>query len=225
VIFAAQEHLIKTPENLRIPQDRLGNQNEITKWLYENNYELIKLAEKRRLAAVVYRDEVIRRNMRELVDLLASDADLLPCEAAETISIRRIAASESDRTAADIMVPIPTIKASSSIRAAAELLVDSGCQILAVLSETGGLAGVVTSWDITKSTATGFPDDLQIDKIMTKKVISVKPSDTILELIRKLEHHEISAMPVVDQGCTKGMVNADLLARRTLLRLLQSRVS
>jgi glutamate dehydrogenase (NAD(P)+) len=41
-------------------------------------------------------------------------------------------------------------------------------------------------------------------------------------MVRKLEHHDISAMPVVEQGAVLGMISADLLARRSLLRLLQS---
>ena len=60
---------------------------------------------------------------------------------------------------------------------------------------------------------------------MSREVIAAAPEDTILEMIRKLEHHEISAMPVVDRGCVEGMVSADLLARRSLLRLLQTQVS
>jgi glutamate dehydrogenase (NAD(P)+) len=42
--------------------------------------------------------------------------------------------------------------------------------------------------------------------------------------VRKLEYHEISAMPVVQGGFVQGMISADLLARRSLLRLLQSQI-
>jgi len=222
VIFAAQEHLIKTPASLRIPQELLGKREQVDRWLSENSQELADLAESRRLAAEASREEVIRRNMRELVDLLISDADMLPCEAAEQISIRRIASSEADRTAADIMVPIPTISAGCSIRMAASLLVESSSSILAVLGDHGELVGVLTSWDITQATSAGTPDSRVIADIMTRSVISAKPADSILDMIRKLEHHEISAMPVVEAGRVLGLISSDLLARRTLLRLLQS---
>jgi len=194
----------------------------VDRWLSENSQELADLAESRRLAAEASREEVIRRNMRELVDLLISDADMLPCEAAEQISIRRIASSEADRTAADIMVPIPTISAGCSIRMAASLLVESSSSILAVLGDHGELVGVLTSWDITQATSAGTPDSRVIADIMTRSVISAKPADSILDMIRKLEHHEISAMPVVEAGRVLGLISSDLLARRTLLRLLQS---
>jgi len=223
VIFAAQERLIKTPPALRIPGELLGDLQAVDAWLRDHAGELAELAEARRQAGEQYREEVIRRNMHELIDMLASDADMLPCEAAEKISIRRIASSESDRTAADLMIPIPTIEQERSVREAAARLVEAGCPILAVLDVQGGLCGVITEWDITRATAYASPDDQPIKNIMTRQVISAAPSDGILDMIRKLEHHEISAMPVVERGCVQGMVSADLLARRSLLKLLQSR--
>ncbi|MCK4898193.1 MAG: CBS domain-containing protein [Anaerolineales bacterium] len=222
VIFAAQEHLIKTPTHLRIPDNMLGHRSAVDSWLKDHASELDGLADERRRAAEDYRDEVIRRNMRELVDLLITDADMLPCEAAEIISIRRIASSESDRTADDLMVPIPTIASHQTIRDAAALLINSGCPILAVLSRDDDLAGVVTSWDITRATALGSPEDQPLHEIMTREVVFAKPSDSILDVIRRLEHYEISAMPIVESGCVEGMVSADLLARGSLFRLLQS---
>lgn len=222
VIFAAQEQLIKTPANLRIPDNLLGDRADVDRWLKDHAAEFEALAEKRRAAAEAYREEVIRRNMKELVDFLISDADMLPCEAAERISVQRIAARESGRTAADLMEPIPTLAANCSVRDAAAKLVEAGCPILAVVTPQGGLAGVVTEWDITRATAQGSPDDQPMQEIMTAQVISAAPGDGILEMVRKLEYHEISAMPVVDKGAVLGMISADLLARRSLLRLLQS---
>jgi glutamate dehydrogenase (NAD(P)+) len=222
VIFAAQEQLIKTPNHLRIPEANLGDYLAVARWLEKHADELQTLAEKRRLAANAHREEVIRRNIRELVDLLAVDADLLPCEAAEHISIRRIAASERDRTAEEIMVSIPSILIDSTVQQAAAILIESRCPILAVVSSQGDLEGVVTEWDITRGTAQGSPDDQPLVEVMTREVIAADPMDGILDVIRKLEYHEISAMPVVDGKSVLGMVSSDLLARRSLLRLLQS---
>jgi glutamate dehydrogenase (NAD(P)+) len=224
VIFAAQEHLIKTPDHLRIPNEMLGNRPVVDRWLGEHAEDLAELAEKRLVAAETYREQVIRRNMQELVDLLISDADMLPSEAAERISVRRIAASESDRTASDIMEPMPTILIEETVQDAAAKLVAAGSSILAVVSHPDCLEGVITQWDITQATALGSPDDQPLREVMTREVISATPTDTILEMVRKLEHHEISAMPVVDQGTVVGMVSSDLLATRSLPRLLQSRL-
>jgi glutamate dehydrogenase (NAD(P)+) len=224
VIFAAQEQLIKTPSSLRIPDAMLGDRQAVERWLQEHCSEFNELAEKRRLAAEAYRDDVIRRNMRELVDLLISDADLLPCEAAEKISIRRIARHESGRTATDIMASIPTIPSTRNVREAAQLLIETGSSILAVISGERELEGVVTDWDITRSTSQGCDEKRPLSEIMSRDVISAAPTDTVLEIIRKLEYYEISAMPVVEEGNVIGMVSADLLARRSLLRLLQTQM-
>ncbi len=224
VIYAAQEQLIKTPQHLRIPEEMRGEQIAVDNWLELNSKELSELAEKRRLAAFEYREEVIRRNMKELIDLLVSDADMLPCEAAEKISIRRVAARESDRTAKELMIPIPTIEVNKTIQDAAAKLVETNSSILAVTTSDGDMVGVVTEWDVTRSTALGNPDDQPLNQVMSKQVISALPDDTILELIQKLEYHEISALPVVQKGFVQGVVTSDLLARQSLLRLLQTPV-
>jgi glutamate dehydrogenase (NAD(P)+) len=225
VIFAAQEQLIKTPAHLRIPAGLLGDRPSVQRWLEEHAGELKELAEKRRLAAENHRDEVIRRNIHELVDLLVSDADMLPGEAAERISVRRIATRESDRKAAEVMGPMTTIPIESTVQQAAAALVESGCSILAVVSANGDLVGVVTEWDITRATAQGSPDDLPLERVMTSRAICAAPSDSLLEVIRRLEYHEISAMPVVEGKSVLGMISSDLLARRSLLRLLQSQAT
>ncbi|GAH37958.1 unnamed protein product, partial [marine sediment metagenome] len=81
VIFAAQEHIIKTPENLQIPDEMLGNREAVEKWLKDHEDDFAKLSKQRLIAGEEYRENVIHRNMIELVDLLASNPDMLPCTA------------------------------------------------------------------------------------------------------------------------------------------------
>jgi glutamate dehydrogenase (NAD(P)+) len=222
VIFAAQERLIRTPDQLRIPQEMLGDRAGVEAWVHAHAGDLAELAAQRRKAGETWRDQVIRRNMSELVERLASDADLLPCEAAESIAIGRIATSEGERKAGEVMAPIPTTRSESRIQQAAAHLVEAACPILAVVSPDGKLAGVVTEWDITRAAATRCAEDATVDSIMTRDVITADPSESILEVVRRLEYYGISALPVVERGAVVGMISADLLARRTLLRLLQS---
>jgi glutamate dehydrogenase (NAD(P)+) len=220
VIFAAQENLIKTPGHLRIPDELLGNREAVDHWLAEHTVDLEALAEQRRMAAEKAREEVIRQNIRELIDMLLADSDTLPCEAAEQISVQRMTQRERKRTAADIMERIVTLPITSNLKQAAELLVDAGSPILAVLNSRDELAGVLTDWDITLAAAEGLPLDTLVDKAMTRSVITASPTDTILDIVRKLEYHEISALPIVRKGEVLGMVSSDLLARRSLEPLL-----
>jgi glutamate dehydrogenase (NAD(P)+) len=222
VIYAAQEHLIKTPAHLRIPDQMLGNRKAVDGWLVEHAADLSELAEKRLVAAQKAREDVINRNMREFVDRLVADADLLPCEAAESISIQRITTRERNRTAADIMETAITIPGENSIQQAAVLAVETCSPTLIVTGPAGELAGVVTEWDITRAAAEGTNIDQPISKIMTRQVICASPTDSILELVRKLEYHEISAIPVVRDNAVIGIVSTDLLARRSLYPLLMS---
>ncbi len=222
VIFAAQEQLIRTPDHLRIPEDMLGDAKAVDAWLDQHAADFALLAEKRLAAAEKARDEVIRRNMHEVIDLLVADPDLLPCEAAESISISRITSREKDRKAADIMESIITIQAASTLQEAARLFVETGCPILAVVNARNELVGVVSNWDITKAASRGPIEKTTLENAMTRQVISASPDDSILDLVRKLEYYEISAMPVKEGKKVLGMVSTDLLAMRSLYRLLQS---
>ena len=222
VIFAAQEYRVKTPEHLQIPPEMLGKRKAVEAWLKARAVEFAALSEQRLEAGEANREKAIRHNMIELVDLLAADPDLLPCGAAERISVQRLTARERARTAKDIMIPMKTIDINSSVQAAAALITDGLNNIIAVLSPQGKLAGVVTSWDITHAVSKGVCEELSLEKIITRNVVYASPSDSILDIVRELEQNQISAMPVVEDGRVLGMINSDLLAHRYLLPYLES---
>lgn len=94
VIFAAQERRIPTPEHLQIPQHYLGNKEKVAEWLDKNRDKFKELSIKRAKAGMKIRDEEISRNIIEFVNLLSQDANMLPSEAAEKISLSRLASSE-----------------------------------------------------------------------------------------------------------------------------------
>ncbi len=221
VIFAAQEHILRTPDHLQIPEEFLGNREVVEKWLKDHAKDFAELSKQRLIAGEEYRENVIHNNMIELIDLLSAHPDILPCTAAEQISLQRLTAKERERTAKDIMIPLPTIDTNSTIQEAASLIIEDVSDIIAVLSENK-LVGVVTDWDITKAIAEGNID-ATLDKIMTKDVITAHPNFNILDIVRELEQYKISAMPVVDEGIVLGKVNSDLIAQRYVLDLLQSR--
>jgi glutamate dehydrogenase/leucine dehydrogenase/CBS domain-containing protein len=221
VIFAAQEQLIPPPPELQIPEQLLGQPEAVDKWLADHTAGFARLSEERLKAGIEYREKVIRRNMTELVDMLAANADLLPCQAAERISLHRLAARESQRTAKDIMDPIQTVGIDAKLQEAAALIVKSRSNIIAVLGTDGKIAGVVTTWDITRAIAEDICED-KLANIITRRVISADPDCSILDIVHDLEQNQISAMPVVQDGTVLGMVSSDLLAQRYLLQLLRS---
>ncbi|MFH0998043.1 MAG: Glu/Leu/Phe/Val dehydrogenase dimerization domain-containing protein [Pseudomonadota bacterium] len=223
VIFAAQEHLVPTPQKLQIPERMLGDRKAVDQWLGKHRIEFAKLSAKRLETGEVYREKIICRNMIELVDLLASNADMLPCKAAERISLQRLSSKENERTAKDIMEPIPIAAAGATIQQVAALIVETRSHIVAIQSADAKLLGIMTSWDITQAIAKGIGGESLADTIMTRKVISARPNQRILEVVRELQQHNISEMPVVDEnGRVLGKIGADLLSARLLLPILQS---
>jgi glutamate dehydrogenase (NAD(P)+) len=160
--------------------------------------------------------------MEELIDGLCKDADSLPCEIAEKISVQRIASREKSRTVRDIMEDAPTIGVDKSVTDAAGLLVEAHVPIVNVVSEKGKLIGIVTNWDITKAMASKLPMDATLTRVMTADVITTPPDAGIIDCIRKLENYDISAMPVVEDNKVIGVISGDILAGRTLYRLLQT---
>ena len=220
VIFAAQEHIIKSPDHLQIPEDLLGNREGVDQWLKDHSKEFGSISKQRLKAGDKYREEVIRRNMIEHINLLTSNPDMLPSTAAESISLQRLTAKENERTAKEIMIPIPTIDIESSIQQSAELMIEENSGIVAVLSQNK-LVGVVTDWDITKATAEGL-SNINLKQIMTKNVITASPEFSVLDIVRELEQYRISAMPVVKQGKVLGMVNSDLITQRYILEYLKN---
>lgn len=221
VIFAAQEQILPTPPELQIPEGMLGNRPAVDAWLREHAVDFARLSEKRLEAGGVYRQKVIRRNMTELVDLLASNADLLPCQAAERISVHRLAEKEGERTAEDIMEPMPMVPVDTPLTQVAALIVQGRGNIIAVLGDGERLVGVLTTWDITRAVAEGTCAG-SLEAIMTKRVVSAGPAARIPDIVRELEQNRISAMPVVEEGRVLGMVSSDLLAQRYLPQLLRA---
>ncbi len=221
VIFAAHERLIPTPPAVRIPNELLGDREAVERWLAEHAAQFAELAEQRRIAAEKKCDTVIRENMIQLIDGLIADDDALPCRVAERISIHRIVRRESHRVASDIMVEMATVPSGCSAQDAARVLIEKNTDILSVLAPEGRVVGIVTDWDITRAVARGQLVDVPVEEVMSREVISCSPQDSILAVLRRLEQHDISALPVLSrEGQLLGVVSADILATRTLYRLL-----
>ncbi len=75
---------------------------------------------------------------------------------------------------------------------------------------------------IYQAAAIGTDHDNPLTDVMTADVITIEPDCTIIDCIRRLERFEISAMPVVEDNKVVGVISGDILARRTLYRLLQA---
>jgi uncharacterized protein (DUF39 family)/predicted transcriptional regulator len=113
----------------------------------------------------------------------------------------------------DVMLKdIATIEGNISIKDAAKVITKGQFTHLPVVSKGGVLAGIVTTWDISKAVALGKYEE--IEDVMTRKVITANANDLVDSAARKLEKYNISALPVIDEKKKViGLIRSDDLTR------------
>ena len=92
---------------------------------------------------------------------------------------------------------VTSIGQDEEIRTAARKLLKGETNHLPVIGDTGRLVGIVTTYDVSKAVASPGRASTVSD-IMKKKVITTTPDEPVDIAVRKLEKHNISALPVVD---------------------------
>ena len=103
-----------------------------------------------------------------------------------------------------------TCDIDASIEDVAKLMLKENTNHIMV-SENGILAGIITSFDITKAVASHKP---KLEDVFTKDVITVHPEDAIEVAVQKLEEHNISTLPVINKkNHILGMVSSEDLSR------------
>jgi uncharacterized protein (DUF39 family) len=121
-------------------------------------------------------------------------------------------------TVADVMAKrVITILQGQTVENAAKVIMEGNFNHLPVVSDEDRLVGIITAWDIAKAVAKNKRDKL--DDIMTRAVVTADASDPIDIVARRLEQHNISALPVVDKHSrVRGIITSDdiskLVARR-----------
>lgn len=111
----------------------------------------------------------------------------------------------------DVMIrDVPTIEEGATTAVTARRLINMEVNHLPVLSLSGQLVGIVTSWDIAKAVAKNY---LWLDEIMSKNVITTTPDDPIESAAKKMEEHSISALPVINENQhVIGLITSDAIS-------------
>jgi len=117
----------------------------------------------------------------------------------------------SRTTVGDVMIrDVPTIEEGATTAVTARRLINLEVNHLPVLSASGQLVGIVTSWDIAKAVAKNF---LWLDEIMSKNVVTTVPDEPIESAAKKMEEHSISALPVIDENKHLiGLITSDAIS-------------
>ncbi|MDF1557460.1 MAG: homocysteine biosynthesis protein [ANME-2 cluster archaeon] len=116
-------------------------------------------------------------------------------------------------TVADVMAKrVTTIRQGLTVEDAAKVIMEGNFNHLPVVSDEDKLAGIITAWDIAKAVAKSKQD--KVDDIMTREVVTADASEPIDTAARRLEQHNISAMPVVNKHSkVVGIITSDDISK------------
>jgi uncharacterized protein (DUF39 family) len=104
-----------------------------------------------------------------------------------------------------------TCMEDEEIGVVAERIIKRSVNHVVVTDEQGKLRGIVTSWDITKAVAKGKK---KLADIIIRKVVTTKPDESLEAASRKMAQHQISALPIIDQGRkVLGIVTSEDIAK------------
>jgi CBS domain-containing protein len=109
------------------------------------------------------------------------------------------------------------IAESATLKEAADLLDARKVGAMVILNEGGVVIGVLSERDIIRNIARMGAAALActVGDVMTRKVVTARPSDTIEQAMDKMTDRRIRHLPVVEGGRLLGVVSiGDLVARR-----------
>lgn len=112
--------------------------------------------------------------------------------------------------------PCVTCRVPETLDTPARLMWDHDCGAVAVLSEDGELAGMVTDRDICMATFTKGvpPQTIGVAEIMSRRIITCSPKDSVSTAEGLMRNHQIRRLPVVDRaGRVVGMLSLSDVAR------------
>ncbi len=110
---------------------------------------------------------------------------------------------------------VKTIRPEDTVKKLAEEMVKYKIGALVVVSGSGEVVGIATERDIIGDIVLQekSPEELKVQDIMTKDLITVNPSNTLEEAADVMVNHHIKKLPVIEGGRLIGIVTAtDLIS-------------
>jgi len=99
-----------------------------------------------------------------------------------------------------------SVTEKDSIYDCAKLMISHKISSIIVLKKDGSLAGIVTKTDLVSVFLTQSITSISVSKIMTKKVITVKPADSLLYVESVLLNNKISRVVVERKKAPVGII-------------------
>ncbi len=99
-----------------------------------------------------------------------------------------------------------TVTIDSSIKNCAKLMKEHGISSVVIVNSRGKLVGVVTKTDLVGTFLVQSTASLEISKVMTKKVITTSPEDSIFEVESLLFNNDIRRVIVTKNKSPVGII-------------------
>jgi len=112
---------------------------------------------------------------------------------------------------------VATIRPDATVGAAVRELKTRGIGALLVSEDGRRVAGILSERDIVHALAEQGAAllTMPVDRLMTRKVITCVPEDTVSELMARMTQHRFRHLPVVKDGILIGIVSiGDLVKNR-----------
>ena len=104
---------------------------------------------------------------------------------------------------------VVTVNEDSSLPDAAKVLTKNGIGSAIVTEDSGKMAGILSERDISRSVGEHAAAllDKRVRDVMTRKVVSCKPSDDVADVVSSMTVNGIRHVPVLDNGAVVGVVS------------------
>lgn len=119
-------------------------------------------------------------------------------------------------SAAQIMTsPVALVRASARIQEAAVIMCQRRISAVVVIDDHGGAIGLLSASNIVRHAPKAMETlaDERVDRIMTKGLLTVPPTETVDAIARKMVENEMRRIIVEDKGSVVGVVSSMDLAR------------
>jgi uncharacterized protein (DUF39 family)/CBS domain-containing protein len=104
-----------------------------------------------------------------------------------------------------------TCDVDEDIKTVAQRIISRSVNHVVVTDNRGEIKGIVTSWDLTRAVAEG---KTELAEIITKRVFTTRPEESLEAASRKMAQHHISALPVVDnEQKVVGLITSEDIAK------------
>jgi len=104
---------------------------------------------------------------------------------------------------------VVTIEPNATLAQAAKLLAERRIGAVLVLGIENRVAGILSERDIVRALAERGAAVLseRVDQVMTRKVFSCSPTDTVAQLMEQMTAGKFRHVPVVDQARLTGIIS------------------